>query len=289
MSAVSMSASEPNDGQTVEQLIDTERVFHTPEQARYVYRVAGPLVRGVAYVVDVVLTIVVIMLIAFILMFSLGVSGLEGFGIGFFLLLLFVAMWLVAGLVEYIWRGLTPGKKMMGIRVIGTDGLPPSLGACMVRTLLRYADGVPTVALGLSVMMSNRDFRRLGDLAGGTLVVYDGDEAMLGRMKTREPTPQVLAEAERLPAAMLSRLDGATVRTIAAYVMRRHLYTAARQHEIANFLVAALAKRWQLASDEHAPDRILCAIHYRLFLAENDAATVRAAALLPSARMIGSN
>ncbi|MEE4301534.1 MAG: RDD family protein [Pseudomonadales bacterium] len=68
--------------------------------------------------------------------------------------------------------GTTPGKRYAGVRIVTDQGLRPSLGAVLVRNLLRVVDSLPTLyVIGLSVAIVDGRARRLGDMAAGTLLV----------------------------------------------------------------------------------------------------------------------
>jgi uncharacterized RDD family membrane protein YckC len=68
--------------------------------------------------------------------------------------------------------GQTVGKKLMNLRVVRADGRPAGMREIAVRTILRVIDGVGVYIVGLIVMLVTGDRRqRLGDLAGGTIVV----------------------------------------------------------------------------------------------------------------------
>ena len=57
--------------------------------------------------------------------------------------------------------------------VLNDDGSPVRWSAALTRNLLRAVDFLPFLyATGLAAMLVNRDFKRLGDLAAGTVVVY---------------------------------------------------------------------------------------------------------------------
>jgi hypothetical protein len=61
----------------------------------------------------------------------------------------------------------------MGIRVIQDNGTPVTPASSIIRNLLRAVDFLPLLyGFGLVSMLLNREFKRLGDLAAGTLVVY---------------------------------------------------------------------------------------------------------------------
>ena len=78
-------------------------------------------------------------------------------------------------LFEWLWRGQTPGKRWLKLRVIREDGRPISFFEAMVRNLLRILDIQPIVfySIGLvSVFATDRD-QRVGDLVAGTVVVRE--------------------------------------------------------------------------------------------------------------------
>ncbi len=68
--------------------------------------------------------------------------------------------------------GATPGKQVMGLKVVKVNGDPYEWGAVILRNLLRIIDALPFLYLvGLvSVAVSKRN-QRIGDLAAGTTVV----------------------------------------------------------------------------------------------------------------------
>lgn len=78
-------------------------------------------------------------------------------------------------ILELIMRGRTPGKRMAGVRVIGKDGQTASAGAILVRNVFRLVDSFPggLYFLGIMVAMFNRKNLRLGDLAAGTVLIYE--------------------------------------------------------------------------------------------------------------------
>lgn len=72
--------------------------------------------------------------------------------------------------------GTTPGKRYAGVRIVTEQGLRPSLGAILVRNLLRVVDSLPTFyVLGMIIAIIDGRARRLGDMAAGTLLVRAED------------------------------------------------------------------------------------------------------------------
>lgn len=76
--------------------------------------------------------------------------------------------------LEIITRGRTPGKRFAGIRVAMNDGRAPTTGATVVRNLFRVVDSAPGLyVVGFMCGLCTARSVRLGDLAAGTVLVYD--------------------------------------------------------------------------------------------------------------------
>lgn len=95
--------------------------------------------------------------------------------LGYWVFLPSIAIYLLYHpLLEMIFRGSTPGKRMAGVRVVDLHGEPPSIGAIAIRNVLRLVDSAPMFYLiGLLCCAINRHHARIGDLAAGTLLVYE--------------------------------------------------------------------------------------------------------------------
>lgn len=80
--------------------------------------------------------------------------------------------------------GQTLGKRVMKLRVVRADGGEAGMREIAVRTVLRVVDGIGIYLVGLIVMLaSGKRRQRLGDMAGGTVVV-DANTSL-------EPAPPV--------------------------------------------------------------------------------------------------
>ncbi|MDQ3091596.1 MAG: RDD family protein [Actinomycetota bacterium] len=90
--------------------------------------------------------------------------------------LAFAAIVLVYFFVGEAAAGRTPGKQLVGLRVVRTDGTPAGPGPILVRTLLRIVDQLPVLYLvGFIVMLVTGRQQRLGDLAAQTHVVAESE------------------------------------------------------------------------------------------------------------------
>ncbi len=147
--------------------IDNLRRVETPEGVEIDLRLAGPVPRVWAYLVDFCVRMVFLVLISVVL------SPLGGFGYGIFLIALFVGEWFYPVFFEVLGKGSTPGKRVFGLKVLHDDGTPVGWVASILRNLLRFADFMPMAyGAGLLTSLCNREGKRLGDLAAGTVVVY---------------------------------------------------------------------------------------------------------------------
>ncbi len=149
------------------ELLDTLRAVETPEGITLDLRLAGPAPRALAWLIDSLIKYVILLGIL------LGLGFLGETGLGFWFLSLFLLEWFYPVLFELYWNGATPGKKAFSLQVINDNGTPVDGSASVIRNLLRAADFLPLFyGFGLVSLLVNRDFKRLGDLAAGTVVIY---------------------------------------------------------------------------------------------------------------------
>ena len=148
-------------------MLDTTRRVATPEGIELTLRLAGPVPRALAWSVDLALRAAIVLVVL------TPASQLGRAGWGIVLLAAFFVEWLLPAWFEAQMRGQTPGKRLFGIAVLNDDGTPLRWPGALTRNLLRAVDFLPLMyGFGLVCMLLNRDFKRLGDLAAGTVVVY---------------------------------------------------------------------------------------------------------------------
>ena len=158
-------------------MLDTLRTVETPEGIELGLRLAGPLPRMLAWLIDALLRFAAL----YVLLLTLSILG--AFGLGLFLIAAFLLEWLYPVALELAMDGQTLGKRALGLRVVCDDGTPVTLSASVLRNLLRAVDFLPFFyGLGLAATLANREFKRLGDLAAGTVVVYTDGLGAGGRV-----------------------------------------------------------------------------------------------------------
>ncbi|MDO8697380.1 MAG: RDD family protein [Pseudomonas sp.] len=205
------------------ELLDTRYKVETPEGIDLTLRPASLVPRALAFAIDLAIRGLVLLL----LLLLLELLGKLGKGLG--AILMFMLTWWYMVLFEVLNQGRSPGKQWMGLRVVHDDGTPVGWGASLTRNLLRFVDFLPfAYALGILSSLSNPAFKRLGDLAAGTLVVYQEKPA------SRPALPEV--EPLRAPFNM----NLAEQRAILAFAERHSRLSSARRDEVAAILADPL-------------------------------------------------
>lgn len=152
----------------------------TPEAVRLDYVVGGIATRTLAKLVD--LTAVVT--IGFVLQALVRLAGsilvdreilaaetvdiVQRILIA--LVVFFVGIFLVP-LCETRWNGRTPGKALLGLRVVTDVGETVGFSHSLIRSLIQLVE-LPT-GIALVAALSNPRNQRLGDLSAGTFVIHD--------------------------------------------------------------------------------------------------------------------
>jgi uncharacterized RDD family membrane protein YckC len=163
-------------------LLDTTRRVATPEGIELTLRLAGPVPRALAWSVDFLLRAAVVLVVSMI------ASRFGRAGMGVVLIAAFFVEWLLPAWFEAMWGGQTPGKRLFRLAVLNDDGTPVRWPGALTRNLLRAADFLPFLyGVGLITMLMNRDFKRLGDLAAGTVVVYQAEKVAAARAIPQAP------------------------------------------------------------------------------------------------------
>ncbi|WP_395014963.1 RDD family protein [Dongia sp.] len=254
-----------------------QRAIVTPEGVPLVVELADRGSRAAAFVLDVVFIIIILVIGGIALAFTVSVIKIWALVIGvlaFFLLRIFYFP-----ITELAWRGATPGKRLLGLRVIDRGGGPLRPESIVVRNLMREVEvfmpltvlAVPSLTgfeaieqllmlgwVGIFTLMPlfNRDGLRVGDMVAGTLVITAPKAALLPDLTARAPSaiPLTQARVEASPfkftPAQLGHYGVYELQTLEAVLRRAEAGSAAGREEIAKRIRAKIG--WPDA-DQVAP------------------------------------
>jgi uncharacterized RDD family membrane protein YckC len=131
---------------------------------------------------------------------------------------------------EWAWRGQTPGKRWLKLRVIREDGRPVTFWEAATRNIVRIFDMMPWVVIPfysvglISVFVSSRD-QRVGDFVAGTVVVREREaQAPTFEQVFSAPTSDAALRRSFKPFAFtanLRALGEAEVEVVEAFLRRR--------------------------------------------------------------------
>ena len=145
--------------------------IRTPEGIVFAHRLAGPMPRCFAWLIDSLVIVAVAQAVTTLISVlgwispdfarALSIVAYFALSIGYYIAL------------EWAWRGQTLGKRMLRLRVSDAEGLRLVLHQVVMRNLVRLLDQLPLFyAVGGTACLFSRHAQRLGDLAAGTVVVH---------------------------------------------------------------------------------------------------------------------
>lgn len=227
----------------------------TPEAVVLEFRPGGVASRTLSACLDGLAIALTITALYFALAVTIG--GIEGVGAAVLAIvgsLVVVLGWFCA--FETLWRGRTPGKAALGLRVVGTDGTPVRFQQAFLRAVLGIVDFflVPVgVVAVVSVLVSPRN-QRLGDMAAATLVVRERSAVELTRAPAWFPPP---AGYEAYAASLdVGALDERGYGVVRAYLLRWPQLTPAARDHLAVRLANPIAMRMDHAPPRHVPPHV---------------------------------
>jgi uncharacterized RDD family membrane protein YckC len=179
--------------------LDTLYTAETPEGIALSLRPAGVVPRFLAFLIDFGIRFGVFIIAAMV------AGPMGGMGAAFLLIMYFGLEWFYPVVFELARSGATPGKRAMGLQVVMDSGLPVTPAASITRNLLRAADFLPFLyGFAIVSILLRKDFKRLGDLAAGTLVVYSKVVSLHGDLPPATPVAPARLLSPREQAAVIS-------------------------------------------------------------------------------------
>ncbi|HEY6325555.1 MAG TPA: RDD family protein [Candidatus Cybelea sp.] len=228
--------------------VDRMLEVRTPESIAFNYELAGLGSRFLALIVDQAIQILTLVAIfAGILLAGARAAQhrspavltdklAESLAIALVVAILFIVLFGYFIAFEALWNGQTPGKKLLGLRVVRDGGYPIDFGASLIRNLIRVGEQLVGYYLlaAVSALVSPEN-KRLGDLAAGTIVVRDARLA-----PPRDFSQRAEPEPAYSPTAYLSGEERALVKR---FLERRSALSPERRQELAAQLASRVRDR----------------------------------------------
>ncbi len=260
--------------------MDARYIVDTPENIEFAYDVAGIGSRFLAAIVDTLLIVLVQILI--LVVFAIVIAQVDAPGspvtsilTGIGLVLSFIFLWGFYIFFELFWNGQSPGKRLVGVRVVREGGRPITFVASAIRNLVRFIDFLPAFyGLGVVVMFIDKRARRLGDLAGGTLVVKERGAVSLDSLTAHATAQMTDLPASDEPVTLqipnLHRLTDDDYNLVQEFLRRRKDLGRESRFKLGAQLADGLRARLDLPPDiHHEPFLEHVAYEYRLSQRQN--------------------
>jgi uncharacterized RDD family membrane protein YckC len=194
-----MADKQGRTGQRESAVFDTVVSAETPEGIVMELRPAGLTARCYAFMIDGAIRLALLISLASLL------GPMRGLGQALMYITAFTFEWLYPVAFELSPWAATPGKRALRLKTVMDNGLPITPAASFTRNLLRVADFLP-FGYGFAVvsMLVRKDFKRLGDIAAATLVVYQPRPAPKIALSDVPPLAPVLSLQPRDQAALMT-------------------------------------------------------------------------------------
>ena len=227
--------------------MDRTLEVRTPESIAFSYELAGVGSRFLALAVDFTIQVATALLIIWVWAamsahagrLPIAVHGpdrvVRNLAIAFIVAVLFLIFFGYFIAFEIVWNGQTPGKRMLGIRVVRDGGYPVDFMASLIRNLIRVGEtGLGFYAVSAVVAVLSPLNQRIGDIAAGTIVIRES------RMESPEHMLREVAEPVYAATAYVSGEERALIRR---FLERRHDLVAARRVSLAHQLAERVRPR----------------------------------------------
>jgi len=193
----------------------------TPEAVVLEFETAGMASRLLAAMIDLTIQVLLVFVISFagFGLESVG-NGLGGFGTAVLYASFFLVLFGYPAGFETLWRGKTPGKAAMGLRVVTVEGAPVRFRHAAIRSILGLVDKFAMSGMiGVIAVLVSRRNQRLGDMVAGTIVLRERSGAGKPRATVFAPPYGLEAYTASLDPSTLGNDDYAAVR---GFLLRAH-------------------------------------------------------------------
>ncbi len=221
----------------------------TGESVAFSYELAGLGSRFFAVFIDLAIQIAVAIVVFALLVWIFHDYKPRTFrpdaGIGKIAAAVVIALVSIAGFLlffgyfiicEWRFRGKTPGKRLLGIRVVRDGGFPLDFTSAVIRNVVRILEvGLGFYAISAVATLLSPANRRLGDMAAGTIVVRDNRYE-----SNAAPALAAFARGRTQDDALVAALSTVDRELIRRYVARRGSLAARTRPQVAAEIAASV-------------------------------------------------
>ena len=164
-------------------------------------------------------------------------------------IIVFALFWGYYMVFEITTNGQSPGKRALGLRVIKDGGYPIGFADSAIRNLVRVVDFLPFFyGAGLMTMLITSNWKRLGDLAAGTLVVKTArtDLKLTNVGSNIADAPSILISPQPFTYTAWIRPEVVTeteLSTIREYLVRRATLPKSRRSALARTIASPIVEK----------------------------------------------
>lgn len=226
--------------------------LETPEQIDLEFELSGLGTRTVSWMCDALIKSLVTFATLMLLTALLGFFQVKEPDAdwlkyaGWFVAMAIAFFWILYDIIfEALWSGQTPGKRMMGARVLRDGGAPVDFTASCIRNFLAMADFLPMgYLLGALLIALTVKRQRLGDIAAGTIIVRERRQG--SPVRTDKMIEQFASAEVQFTSAQLARCTAEDRRILRSFVQRLFQMPPAARFKLAAGLVETMSKRMEL-------------------------------------------
>lgn len=159
--------------------------YQTSEKIQIEYNIASGPLRVSAFLLDIAILTAFFWVLYFLFIFlAIGGAFFSGVLKSNFTIYIILIVYMIIGLLillypflfEWIWKGQTPGKRIMNLRAVNDDGSYLNFTSIVLRNVFRIVDALPVSYLaGFITMLLNKRRKRIGDFVAGTIVIREKD------------------------------------------------------------------------------------------------------------------
>ncbi|NLY43873.1 MAG: RDD family protein, partial [Clostridiaceae bacterium] len=231
--------------------MENKITVNTPEGVQLSFEVAGIGSRFAALLLDTLIQDAILLIIIFSLItagitFENVFSDVLSWYTAVLILIIFIVFFGYFIFFEIILHGRTPGKALMKLRVIKSNGQPVTIIASLLRNIFRLADFFPFFyGVGVIVMFISKEARRLGDYVAGTLVVKE--------YVSKLPSVAEMPEKVNQKTMIIYPLNREEYNLIKEFLSRRQQLSPDKRNKIAQQLSDHFYNKFNIPIEDRKP------------------------------------